>query len=184
MNPRSIVMASLVVALLSQVCSAYIIYSGSVDLVVTAPPPPVPPSIDSVNFRMMDVNGDGTDDLRLNYERTSSTAYSFLASRNGTLLANVVGAGSPVGAGATFQTTVSIHGPGSPPAQRLFGFSLPLADGVHFGWIQTEYSGNQSVTVRGWAYESVAGVSIGAGQIPAPAAGLMLLPVLAGRRRR
>ena len=109
----------------------------------------------------------------------------------------VVGAGAgeyfpeypgPVFGGGTFSGTGIDTG--------YFGLSFLLNDGTHYGWVELTVTGNQfepSMTIHGYGYEDVAGVSIATGatgtSVPEPgtlalAAAGALAAVGAGRARR
>ena len=76
------------------------------------------------------------------------------------------------------------------------GLSFVLNDGTHYGWVELTVTGNQfapSMTIHGYGYEDVAGVSIATGatgtSVPEPgtlalAAAGALAAVGAGRARR
>lgn len=73
--------------------------------------------------------------------------------------------------------------------QNLFGFRfVNEANGnqVHFGWMRISFGANAGFrTITEIGYESVAGVGIGAGVVPAPGAlALLGLAGVAGKRRR
>jgi hypothetical protein len=49
------------------------------------------------------------------------------------------------------------------------GLEFEAEDGIHYGWLDIEgvYT-RSSITIRGWAYESIPGVGIVAGVVPEP----------------
>lgn len=88
---------------------------------------------------------------------------------------------------------------GSSSGSGYLGFTLSLADGVHYGWLEIVLDAAAGTTaVLGYAYESVADQAIRAGSrvssavelpaVPLPAPGLLLIGALAAplalRRKR
>jgi hypothetical protein len=106
-----------------------------------------------------------------------------------------------IGQGARFEAIAQVagrDGPSGPfygtwaphegPVTGFTGFRFLASDGLHFGWLRMTVGPGLLGTdfvVHDWAYESVAGEPIFAGQVPAPAGALPLGALaLAGRRSR
>ena len=111
-------------------------------------------------------------------------------------LGTVIGAAGSfnTGTGNVYGTTAAtgLNGGWTYSSENIIGFRFVSAAGTtHYGWMRflmgtQPVSGNLVTrTVVDFAYESVAGASIGAGVVPAPGAiALLGLAGLAGRRRR
>jgi MYXO-CTERM domain-containing protein len=107
-------------------------------------------------------------------------------------------AGTVIGSTSNYSSSTasisfgSVAGQWQYGANNLVGFRFVSSAGTtHYGWMRflmgsQPASGNLVTrTVVDFAYESVAGASIGAGVVPAPGAiALLGLAGLAGRRRR
>ena len=88
-----------------------------------------------------------------------------------------LGAGAAIGAGGIFGATPNtlasnyngtLYGNWNAFGTGFFGFRFDLQDGTHFGWAQITIGSDYRITLRDFAYESTAGASIAAGQIPEP----------------
>lgn len=125
---------------------------------------------------------------------TASTYVTGLGSS--TLLIDNLAQGSLIGAAATFGAgSVETEGstaffPGSMSNLVGFRFVNESTGLTHYGWMRVLLGGNglgdQPRSIIEYAYENVAGIGIGAGQIvPAPGAiALLAIAGAAGRRRR
>jgi MYXO-CTERM domain-containing protein len=140
------------------------------------------------------------------YRSSSGSGMNFFSPTGGGMVSALSGvgpalnlaAGTVIGSTSNFSSSVSTIPFGSGAGQwqyganNLVGFRFVSSAGTtHYGWMRF-LMGSQPATgnlvtrtVVDFAYESVAGASIGAGVVPAPGAiALLGLAGLAGRRRR
>lgn len=88
-------------------------------------------------------------------------------------------AGQAIGAGGVFQAPYGTladgtygYGNWNDLGAGFFGFSFGLNDGTHYGWAQISIANDYRITLMDFAYESVPGLEILAGQtvsVPEPA---------------
>lgn len=98
---------------------------------------------------------------------------------------------TPIGSGGTFGrpggTATVTSQVNLNSDNNYFGFEF-VAEGpntTHYGWIQVRFADIGTREIIGYAFDDVAGTTIGAGVIPAPASmALLALGGLVGRRRR
>jgi MYXO-CTERM domain-containing protein len=140
------------------------------------------------------------------YRSTSGSGMNFFSPTGGGMVSAASGVGSAlnlaggasIGSTSNFSSSTATIAFGAAAGQwqyganNLVGFRFVSSAGTtHYGWMRflmgsQPASGNLVTrTVVDFAYESVAGASIGAGVVPAPGAiALLGLAGLAGRRRR
>jgi MYXO-CTERM domain-containing protein len=140
------------------------------------------------------------------YRSTTGSGMNFFSPTGGGMVSAASGVGSAlnlaggasIGSTSNFSSSTATIAFGSAAGQwqyganNLVGFRFVSSAGTtHYGWMRflmgsQPASGNLVTrTVVDFAYESVAGASIGAGVVPAPGAiALLGLAGLAGRRRR
>jgi MYXO-CTERM domain-containing protein len=140
------------------------------------------------------------------YRSSSGSGMNFFSPTGGGMVSAASGVGSAlnlaggasIGSTSNFSSSTATIAFGSAAGQwqyganNLVGFRFVSSAGTtHYGWMRflmgsQPASGNLVTrTVVDFAYESVAGASIGAGVVPAPGAiALLGLAGLAGRRRR
>jgi len=184
-------------------------------IVHTIPPTPITataPDPDSHAQAPLDINNDGVAEFTIHaYQATGFPWSSFgtyiRADRPGAYfqweeVLEPLPAGSMIGPPDDYNFSgrlpffewVGIAGDGAwtfndPPV--FFGFRFDVDGASHFGWARAQITASTtprsfSVTVFDYAYESVPGVPIVAGQIPGPGAAVLLslASVTAFRRRR
>jgi MYXO-CTERM domain-containing protein len=140
------------------------------------------------------------------YRSTTGSGMNFFSPTGGGMVSAASGVGSAlnlaggasIGSTSNFSSSTATIAFGAAAGQwqyganNLVGFRFVSSAGTtHYGWMRflmgsQPASGNLVTrTVVDFAYESVAGASIGAGVVPAPGAiALLGLAGLAGRRRR
>jgi MYXO-CTERM domain-containing protein len=140
------------------------------------------------------------------YRSTTGSGMNFFSPTGGGMVSAAAGtgpainlaSGALIGSTSNFSSSTATIAFGSAAGQwqygadNLVGFRFVSSAGTtHYGWMRflmgsQPASGNLVTrTVVDFAYESVAGASIGAGVVPAPGAiALLGLAGLAGRRRR
>jgi MYXO-CTERM domain-containing protein len=140
------------------------------------------------------------------YRSSTGSGMNFFSPTGGGMVSAAAGVGSAInlasgaliGSTSNFSSSTATIAFGSAAGQwqygadNLVGFRFVSSAGTtHYGWMRflmgaQPASGNLVTrTVVDFAYESVAGASIGAGVVPAPGAiALLGLAGLAGRRRR
>jgi MYXO-CTERM domain-containing protein len=140
------------------------------------------------------------------YRSTTGSGMNFFSPTGGGMVSAAAGVGSAInlasgasiGSTSNFSSSTATIAFGAAAGQwqyganNLVGFRFVSSAGTtHYGWMRflmgsQPASGNLVTrTVVDFAYESVAGASIGAGVVPAPGAiALLGLAGLAGRRRR
>ncbi len=143
----------------------------------------------SLGWLLLDMNGDGSTDLRFDYvmnftvQSQSGSAVTVIPQPPYSILdAAPIAAGSVIASGSTWGSGtyplvdwesipgVGLMGAGSWAfiSNGYMGVSFTAADGVHYGWVQVSSYNTMGAHINSWAYESQPGVSIEVGVVPEP----------------
>ena len=172
-----------------------IVWSGQQDIKMG--PGATPDWLPSLGWLLLDMNGDGSTDLRFDYvmdftvQAQSGSDVTVIPQPPYSILdAAPIAAGSVIASGSTWGSGayplvdwesipgVGLMGAGSWAfvSNGYMGVSFTAADGIHYGWVQVSSYNTMGAHINSWAYESQPGVSIMAGVVPEPSTiGLILL---------
>jgi hypothetical protein len=163
--------------ILTGVADAKVVYTAT-DVTITAHGQPL----------FIDLNNDGIFDLEVIYVSTISGTCAYLEARGkGSNVverdgwAARVSFGSKIGPLDRFASRLPMvvpyrglfecypnYGPwgrdGTEAVRSFLGLRFLMTDGLHYGWASLDVMGDNSVTLTGYAYETVPGKSLKAGQ--------------------
>jgi len=167
-----------------------VVWSGQQDIKMG--PGATPDWLPSLGWLLLDMNGDGSTDLRFDYvmdftvQPQSGSAVTVQNNPSWLWKPWPIAAGTEVSAtpggasqwGNSLYTLVdweSIPGVGLVGGgtwawvnNGYLGVSFTAADGVHYGWVEISAYNTMGAHINSWAYESQPGVSIEVGVVPEP----------------
>jgi hypothetical protein len=169
---------------------AAIVYSGILNKAVS-PASPFNLDINNDNiaeYRYSAVAGQN-DAVTVTALESSANWIRYAPNGNPSLLAqdDLIGASANYTSSLSTGTISSDSGSGkwlSPfPTDGFMGVRFDLAGSTHYGWIEITVNSTSTAVINSWAYESVAGTVIGAGDtgatIPLPSTSALMLGALA-----
>lgn len=152
-------------------------------------PGATPDWLPSLGWLLLDMNGDGSTDLRFDYvmdftvQTQGGSAVTVIPQPPYSILdAAPIATGSAIASGSTWGSGtyplvdwesipgVGLMGAGSWAfvSNGYLGVSFTATDGIHYGWVQVSSYDTMGAHINSWAYESQPGVGIAAGVVPEP----------------